>query len=91
MSKLCHCSIPKGGPERVTQTMLGKELKRKEGRERGRGTGKGEERKEGGKERKEGRKRRERERDRLESKPAETQPLCIISSSGGLRCKLALY
>lgn len=84
MSKLCHCSIPKGGLERVTQTMLGKELKRKGGRERGRGTGKGEERKEGGKERKEGRKRRERERDRLESKP-RTQPLCVISSSGGSR------
>lgn len=43
--------------------MLGKELKRKGGRERGRGTGKGEERKEGGKERKGGREGREKETD----------------------------
>lgn len=63
MSKLCHCSIPKGGPERVTQTTLGKKLKRKEGRERGRGTGKGEERKEGEKGRKGGSGGREKETD----------------------------
>lgn len=46
------CSIPKGGLECVTETVLGKKkkLKRKEGRERDRGTGKGEERKEGGRE-----------------------------------------
>lgn len=45
------CSIPEGGLECVTKTVLGKKKIKKEGREgERRGTGKGEERKEGGRE-----------------------------------------
>ena len=66
MSKLCHCSIPKGGPERVTQTTLGKKLKRKGGREAG-GQGRG---KKGRKERKEVREEEEGERKRQTGKQA---------------------
>ena len=42
--------------------------------------------------RKEGREedRRDRQRQRVQRKPTETQRLCAISSSGSLRCKLAL-
>lgn len=60
-----------------------KKLKRKEGRERDGGQEKG---KKGRRE--EG--RRERQSQRLERNATETQRLCVISSSGGLRCQLAL-
>lgn len=78
------CSIPKGGLEHVPETMLGKKFK-KEGTE-----GERQGAREGGRKEVREEEGRDRQRQRLERKPIETQRLCAISSSGGLRCKLAL-